>query len=171
MEHLERPQLCIEQTQDYISDTIMTRIGLKARELLTSLQSGCGAVVALASTLGAIGCRNNEAVQVNTGSKGGAGPGLDAGAQGGSSPTDASVVSTIIVSADKRKPRTTTWSVNYWSWMPSLGDDGSGTEAQVARLKPAILRVGGYNNDVNTPDAFNNAQLDKAVSYAHAIGA
>jgi hypothetical protein len=77
----------------------------------------------------------------------------------------------VIVSAAKRKPRTTTWSVNYWTWTPSFGDDISGTESQVAALKPGVLRIGGYNNDANTPDPFDHAQLDRAVSYARAIGA
>jgi hypothetical protein len=34
-----------------------------------------------------------------------------------------------------------------------------------------VIRIGGYNNDANTPDNFDNAQMDKAVAYAHAIGA
>ena len=33
------------------------------------------------------------------------------------------------------------------------------------------MRVGGYNNDANTPDPFDDAALDKAVAYARAIGA
>ena len=33
------------------------------------------------------------------------------------------------------------------------------------------MRVGGYNNDANTPDPFDNAQLDAMVAYARAIGA
>jgi hypothetical protein len=56
-------------------------------------------------------------------------------------------------------------------WMPSLGDNVSGTESQIAALKPAVMRVGGYNNDANTPDGFTNSELDRAVAYAHSIGA
>jgi len=78
---------------------------------------------------------------------------------------------TIIVSAVTRKPRTTTWSVNYWNWMPSYGDEVTGTETAIAALKPAVMRIGGYNNDANTADPFDNAQLDRAVAYARAIGA
>ncbi len=81
------------------------------------------------------------------------------------------VSGTIIVSAAARKPRTTTWSVNYWNWMPSYGDDVTGTETEIAALKPAVMRIGGYNNDANTADPFDNAQLDRAVAYARAIGA
>ncbi len=151
----------------------MTGIGLMARALLTSLRLGPVAAVALAVAFAAIGCSKNEAAQVGAGSEGRAGPGNpDAGRDGGNAGGDAGLnVSSVIVSAATPKPRKTTWSVNYWAWMPSLGDDVSGTEVQVARLKPAILRIGGYNNDVNFPDAFNNAELDKAVMYAHAIGA
>jgi hypothetical protein len=81
------------------------------------------------------------------------------------------VTGTIVVSAATPRPRTTTWSVNYWNWMPSYGDDVTGTETAIAALKPALLRVGGYNNDANTADPFDDAQFDRAVAYAHAIGA
>jgi len=77
----------------------------------------------------------------------------------------------IVVSTAVRRPRTTTWSVNYWSWMPSYGDDVAGTESAMAALKPAVMRIGGYNNDVNSADGFDHAQLDRAVAYARAIGA
>ncbi len=39
------------------------------------------------------------------------------------------------------------------------------------RSRRPYLRVGGYNNDANTPDTFDNAQLDAMVAYARAIGA
>jgi hypothetical protein len=70
-----------------------------------------------------------------------------------------------------RTPRSTTWSVNYWQWMPSFGDGVTGTDSQVGALKPTVMRIGGYNNDANMPDAFDDAQLDRAVAYARAIGA
>ena len=77
----------------------------------------------------------------------------------------------VVISTAARRARTTTWSVNYWQWMPSYGDGVSGTEAKVAALKPALMRVGGYNNDVNLASPFDNAAFDKAVAYARAIGA
>ncbi len=80
-------------------------------------------------------------------------------------------IGTIAISAATRKPRTTTLSVNYWNWMPSYEDDVSGTEAAIAPLRPALMRVGGYNNDANMADPFDDAQFDKAVAYARAIGA
>jgi hypothetical protein len=55
--------------------------------------------------------------------------------------------------------------------MPSYGDDIAGTETEVAALAPTLMRIGGYNNDANTPDPFDDAYLDQAVAYAHAIGA
>ncbi len=92
--------------------------------------------------------------------------GTDAGA------TDAGIrFQPLIVNAGQSTPRTTTWSVNYWTWPASYGDDVSGTESLVAAIKPALLRVGGHNNDANTPDPFDHAQLDRAVAYARAIGA
>jgi len=79
--------------------------------------------------------------------------------------------SPLVVSAATRTPRTTTWSVNYWDWMPSIGDDVTGTDALMAPLKVGTMRVGGYNNDANTPDPFDGAAFDHAVAYARAIGA
>ena len=101
---------------------------------------------------------------------------LATGDGGGADGTSADIVAqpttgTIIVSAATRKPRTTTWSVNYWDWMPSYGDDVTGTETAIAALKPAVMRIGGYNNDANTADPFDDAQFDRAVAYARAIGA
>ncbi len=90
---------------------------------------------------------------------------------GGSGSTGPVTVNPLIVSTTMRTSRTTTWSVNYWQWSPSYGNDVAGTESLVAALQPALLRVGGYNNDANTPDPFDNAQLDAMVAYARAVGA
>ncbi len=94
----------------------------------------------------------------------GASPGVDAGG---------TIVLTqpLVVSAATRTPIQTTWSVNYWQWMPAYVDALAGTETQVAPLHPAIMRVGGYNNDTNMPNPFDDAAFDKAVAYARAIGA
>jgi Glycoside hydrolase family 44 len=45
------------------------------------------------------------------------------------------------------------------------------TVAPVMELAPLVLRVGGYNNDTNTPDPFDDAEIDLAVGYANSIGA
>jgi hypothetical protein len=85
--------------------------------------------------------------------------------------TDAgATVNPLVISTANRTPRTTTWSVNYWEWL-SLGNGTAGTESLVAALKPALIRIGGYNNDANTPQPFSNDELDTAVAYARAIGA
>jgi len=81
------------------------------------------------------------------------------------------VGSPLVISTATRTPRVTTLSVNYWMWSPTYGDNVAGTETLVLPLAAAVLRVGGYNNDANTPDPFDDAQLDTAVSYARAIGA
>jgi hypothetical protein len=81
---------------------------------------------------------------------------------------------TVLVSAAaaSRTSRATSGiGVSYWQWSPTWGNLIAGTEAQVAALKPMVIRIGGYNNDANTPDNFDNAQIDKAVAYARAIGA
>jgi hypothetical protein len=89
----------------------------------------------------------------------------------GGGPDASASPSPLIVSAATRTPRTTTLSVNYWQWMPAYGDDVSGTDAQIAALAPALMRVGGYNNDANTASSFDDAAFDAAVAYARAIGA
>lgn len=92
----------------------------------------------------------------------------DAGAKDGGVPVSPLVISTAI-----RTERIATLSINYWQWMPgyAYGDQIAGTDALVAALKPALMRVGGYDNDVNTPNPLDNAAFDKAVAYARAIGA
>jgi hypothetical protein len=89
----------------------------------------------------------------------------DGGADGGPA------ASPVVVSALTVAPRETAWAVNYWQWMPSYGDDVTGTNALLAPLGARLMRVGGYNNDANTPDPFDDAALDQAVAYARAIGA
>jgi hypothetical protein len=76
-----------------------------------------------------------------------------------------------VISAASPRPRTGTWSVNYWTWPAAYGNSVAGTEAMVAALKPAMMRVGGYNNDVNTPNPFDDTQFDRMIAYARAIGA
>lgn len=77
----------------------------------------------------------------------------------------------ITVSAAAPAARTTSLSVNYWMWPSAYQDDVSGTEDMVAPLMPALLRIGGYNNDANVPTPFDGAEYDRAVAYAHAVGA
>src|SRR6478736_3823699 len=92
-----------------------------------------------------------------------------AGTDGG---TDSGVTpSPLVISTTTRTPRTTATGVNYWLWMPAFGDDVTGTNTLTAALKPTVMRVGGYNNDANTQDPFDDAAFDTAVAYARAIGA
>ena len=108
-----------------------------------------------------------------TAGSGGSGGGTtgSGGSDGGATASGGVSGAPVVISAATPTPRTTTWSVNYWQWSPTYGDDVTGTDALVAALKPGLMRVGGYNNDANTPDPFDEAQLDKAVAYARAIGA
>jgi hypothetical protein len=115
-----------------------------------------------------IGCNDGGATPPNLDG----GPGGNGGSAGaaGSAPVTVTPV-TIQAATATRAARTTTWSVNYWTWTPDFGNDLPGTEPLVAAITPTYLRVGGYNNDANTPDTFDNAQLDAMVTYARAIGA
>jgi hypothetical protein len=77
----------------------------------------------------------------------------------------------IVISTSAKTPTRTTRSVNYWQWPAAYGDWVTGTATLIASLAPAVLRIGGYNNDANTPAPFDDAALDAAVAYARAIGA
>jgi hypothetical protein len=60
---------------------------------------------------------------------------------------------------------------NYWSWEPDWGDPVGAVQTQAAQLQLNLLRAGGQNNDVQTPDLFDNTQVDKFVAFAKAVGA
>jgi hypothetical protein len=92
----------------------------------------------------------------------------DAGVGTGGGSIDANPV---IISVETPRPRTGTWSVNYWTWPQTYGNSVAGTESLIAALKPTWMRVGGYNNDANTPDPFDDAEMDRMIAYARAIGA
>jgi hypothetical protein len=81
------------------------------------------------------------------------------------------VASPVIIAAGSTQMTTASLSVNYWTWPDAFGNSVAGTESLVAALHPRVLRVGGYNNDANTPDGFGPSQIDAMVAYAQAIGA
>ena len=82
------------------------------------------------------------------------------------------VSGSIAISTVTRTPRPTSGlGTSYWQWSPSWGNLVAGTEPQVLALAPVVMRIGGYNNDANTPDPFDNQQIDLAVAYARAISA
>lgn len=81
------------------------------------------------------------------------------------------IAAPIVIDVTARRSRPSNWSVQYWSWLPSEGDPVDGTQELVQSLKPALMRVGGYNSDANQPAPFHKADLDKAIAYAQSIGA
>jgi hypothetical protein len=132
-----------------------------------------GLCAAALISLVSVGCNDGGAAPPSlTGGAGGGGGQAGAGGGGGQAGAGLTVTPvTVSAATTARTTRTTSWSVNYWMWSPTYGDALPGTEAQVAALTPTYLRVGGYNNDANTPDTFDNGQLDTMVTYARAIGA
>lgn len=130
--------------------------------------------VALAAALASSSACGGNSAATGSGGKGGAamtGTGGAAGSGGMGGMGGSIVTQPVVISTTVRKPRVTTLGVNYWMWSPTYGDALPGTESAIAAVAPAIMRVGGYNNDANTPDPFDDAQLDAAVAYARAIGA
>jgi hypothetical protein len=77
----------------------------------------------------------------------------------------------IVISATKRRPRPANWSVQYWSWLSGDQTPVEGTQALIRAVRPALMRIGGYNSDANRPEPFTNEELDKAIAYARAIDA
>jgi hypothetical protein len=127
-----------------------------------------GWVGLLSAVLAAVACQGGtEVTGVDGGLEAGTGGIPDAAVESGA----VLPVLPVVISTATRTPRVTTLSVNYWMWPAAFGDPIAGTEAQVAPLLPAVMRIGGYNNDANTPDPFDDGELDKAVAYARAIGA
>jgi hypothetical protein len=122
-------------------------------------------VAALGLTAAACGSSAGVA-QTGAGGAGGGGGG-GAGGGGGSSV----VTGMVVISAAAPVARTATLGVNYWTWVPSYGNNVAGTESAVADLRPAFLRVGGHNNDNNSPSPFDGAQIDTMVTYARAVHA
>jgi hypothetical protein len=133
-----------------------------ARSGLVSLGLGCSAGLVLVVAIGAGGCSDRSGS-----------PRDGAAGSGGGGGGDASIgnPSPLVVSTTARHPRTTTMAVNYWQWAPAFGNYVAGTESLVAAVAPALMRVGGYNNDANTPNPFDDGQLDTMVAYARAVGA
>ena len=82
------------------------------------------------------------------------------------------VSGTVALSAVPQTVRTSNGlGTSYWCWSPTYGNQVAGTEDQIRTLAPFVMRVGGSNNDTNTPDKFDNAQMDTAMTYLRAIGA
>src|SRR5664279_5542994 len=78
------------------------------------------------------------------------------------------VASPVVIAVGTPRPRTGNWSVNYWTWPSTYGNAVAGTETLVAALEPTYMRVGGYNNDANVPDPFDDARVDDMITYARA---
>ena len=137
---------------------LQTSIAAISRGICLSILSALPGVL-FASFLG---CTNSPAA-----SDGGVSS-PEAGRDGAVSP----VSGTVAISAAMPKPRSTSaLGTSYWSWPPTWGDLLPSTVTPVKKLAPFVLRVGGYNNDTNTPDPFGDAQIDLAISYANSIGA
>ncbi|MEP7050554.1 MAG: hypothetical protein ABJB12_09390 [Pseudomonadota bacterium] len=133
--------------------------------------TGCDAGHASSRAGGAAGAAGQSSSNGGGGSGAAGSAGQAAAGMGQAAGGTTGATETVVVSAKTRTPVTTTRSVNYWMWTPTWGDPVSGTDAQIAPLGFDLMRVGGYNNDANTPDPFNDAELDRAVAYARAIGA
>lgn len=128
--------------------------------------------------VGSMGCRGGQ-ICTTDGSQWGAcdcgGTGSIDGGSVGDSPFDAAVsglFGTIQISASNPTPVTpTAFGINYWSWVQSINPNLGKTQAAVAALHPRIMRIGGANNDSNSPNPFDSNQLQRAVNYADAVGA
>jgi hypothetical protein len=60
---------------------------------------------------------------------------------------------------------------NYWNWEPTWGAATVGTQDLVKAAGIKLIRAGGANNELQTPDPFTDSRLDDLVAYVHAAGA
>jgi hypothetical protein len=76
-----------------------------------------------------------------------------------------------VAGANPRPIAPQAFGLNYWSWVKQWGSPVTNTQAQVKALAPALIRLGGQNNDTNQPEVFDLPQLDDAIAYIKAVGA
>lgn len=94
------------------------------------------------------------------------------GGGGGSSTATDGPAGTITVSALNPQPiGAQAYGQNYWCWAAGYNDPIQGTEAQGESLKVNVLRAGGYNNDAQTPNPWNEAEVDAFIAYCKQIKA
>ena len=60
---------------------------------------------------------------------------------------------------------------NYWNWEPDWGAAVAGTAPLVKAAGVKLIRAGGANNEIQTPNQFTNAELDKFAAYCKTAGA
>lgn len=129
------------------------------------------AFLAALSALGASACFSSAGAGPTGGVSGAGGDGVTGGASGtgGGTPGPATPVTVSLASLKPVAP--TFRGQNYWSWVVKWGAQVDGTETLVAGLKLAVLRVGGTDNDTSANEAYSAAVVEKAVTYARAVGA
>lgn len=60
---------------------------------------------------------------------------------------------------------------NYWTWCPTWGSSTSGTDSIISELNVKLLRFGGINNDVESPDKITDKVLKDFGRYCDSIKA
>jgi hypothetical protein len=82
---------------------------------------------------------------------------------------------TVTIQRDAGTPRSPhAFGHNYWDWV-DWSDGGvtglTGTQTLVGALRLDVIRAGGSNNDTNSPQPFDEAQIDAFVAYCRTVGA
>jgi hypothetical protein len=96
------------------------------------------------------------------------------GGPGGDDGAPAPSLGTVGIARDAGVPISPlAFGQNYWDWA-DWAHDGitglTGTEPLVGALHVNVLRAGGNNNDANNPP-FDEAQIDRFVTYCRSVGA
>src|SRR5262249_10965759 len=59
----------------------------------------------------------------------------------------------------------------YLEWGKKWGDPIASSEPLVSQMHIGLIRAGGYNNDANDPEVFDDAEVDTFIAYAKSVGA
>ena len=106
----------------------------------------------------------------------GCGKGSPGGAAADAGGNDAAALAPLagtvtLASAGARAIGPFAFGQNYWNWEPTWGDAITGTESLVTAAGVRLIRSGGANNEIQTPNVFSNAELDRFVAYCRTTGA
>ena len=120
---------------------------------------------AACAVLSAVGCAKDPPGQS---ADAGASSGMDAAVDLESAPRLGTV---MLPTAGAHPISPFAFGQNYWNWEPSWGAAVAGTDTLARAAGVKLIRAGGANNELQTPNVFSDAELDQFVAYTKSVGA